>query len=317
MHSEARQRLLVIFPGALGDLICALPAIRVIVARHPGADFELMARPELARFAVGHLGAVRGHSLDRRVTSHLFAPSIGLEAAREFFGVFNYVYSFFASDNQDFRKRLTAASAGPIRFMPFRPFGDFHITTSYLREADDPAASDARAEELSRIEIPAGDLAVAHERLGAIGSKPGGFWLILPGSGSPSKNWPAESFIDLARLLGPEMPSIALLGPAEAGLERRFNDCGIRVLTGLDLGVLAALAQYSRGFIGNDSGVSHLAASAGASGIVLFGPTDPARWRPLGPVEVIRAEPLNELRPIEVARHIAAMTARGAFQLRA
>ncbi|HEY1852069.1 MAG TPA: glycosyltransferase family 9 protein, partial [Candidatus Binataceae bacterium] len=74
---------------------------------------------------------------------------------------------------------------------------------------------------------------------------------------------------------------------------------------------VAGLARLSRCFIGNDSGVSHLAAAAGASGISLFGATDPARWRPLGrgepgrwplgQVRVLRHEPLDSLMVDEVA----------------
>ena len=63
----------------------------------------------------------------------------------------------------------------------------------------------------------------------------------------------------------------------------------------LELSELAGIAREARCFIGNDSGVSHLAAAAGARGLVIFGPTDPERWRPLGDVKVIRKEPLEDL----------------------
>jgi heptosyltransferase-3 len=51
----------------------------------------------------------------------------------------------------------------------------------------------------------------------------------------------------------------------------------------------------SRCFIGNDSGVSHLAAAAGSRGLVIFGPTDPQRWRPIGDVKTIQKDPLQSL----------------------
>ena len=81
-RSRSRQpaRILVIFPGALGDLICIVPALREIARRHSCATLELMARAELARFATGRLGIGRGHSIDRREVAQLFTA--GAESIR-------------------------------------------------------------------------------------------------------------------------------------------------------------------------------------------------------------------------------------------
>jgi ADP-heptose:LPS heptosyltransferase len=302
-----KRRLLIMFPGALGDLICALPAIRTIADQHPGADLELMARAELARFAVSHLGAARGHSLDRRETGHLFEPSTDLSAARAFFSGFDHIYSFFATDNANFRARLKAAAGGPAAFMPFRPSGTGHVAVGYLREAGDAAASAGRAVALSRIAILPEDLAAGNARLDALGLRAGHFWLIFPGSGSLAKNWPAQYYADLADILGQKVPALVVLGPAEAGLKSLFDSRRITTLTDLELGTVAGLARLARGFVGNDSGVAHLAASAGAAGIVIFGPTDPMRWRPLGRVEVIRSDPLSAMLPATIASRGAAL----------
>ena len=77
------ERVLVIFPGALGDLICLGPALRALARRHHDATLELMAREELARFAVDRMGVARigitrtgiarSHSIDRREVAALFA----------------------------------------------------------------------------------------------------------------------------------------------------------------------------------------------------------------------------------------------------
>lgn len=48
------------------------------------------------------------------------------------------------------------------------------------------------------------------------------------------------------------------------------------------LELLAGLIAEAGLFVGNDSGVSHLAAAVGAKTLALFGPTNPALWRPLG-----------------------------------
>src|SRR5579871_298351 len=62
MSMEVTSPILVIFPGALGDLICLIPALRAIARRHREAPLEIMARAELVRFATGRLGLDGGRS---------------------------------------------------------------------------------------------------------------------------------------------------------------------------------------------------------------------------------------------------------------
>jgi heptosyltransferase-3 len=303
-----RDRLLVIFPGALGDLLCAVPAIRAIAQRHPEAGLELMARAELARFAVGRLGVVHAHSIDRRETGLLFVPSADLAPARAFFGSFDQIYSFFAADHTDFRASLTAVSDDTVTFIPFRPAGDGHISACYLRKAGVPASANHDVCALSRIEVLPEDLDTADRLLAAACLQSRGFLLILPGSGSPAKNWPSQHFADLAALLAPQLPSLVVIGPAEASLVSFFRTRGLTAVENLQLATVAGLARRARAFVGNDSGVSHLAASAGAPGLAIFGPTDPRRWRPLGRVEVLQRQPLNALPAEEVATTIISLS---------
>jgi ADP-heptose:LPS heptosyltransferase len=291
----SNRRVLVIFPGALGDLLCLVPAVRAIARRNPGATLELMARGELARFAVGRLGFARGHSIDRREVGDLFADERVSEETRAFFGAFDRVYSFFAADVPSFRRSLEHASAGRVSFYPFRPPGDGHVARCYLRAIGENDPSPLK----NRIELMPHDLESAARITTTLGFARHGFVLILPGSGSPKKNWPAANFAALAERAA--APSLVLLGPAEAGLKSFFESRGLAVVADLELDEVAGLAHLSRCFLGNDSGVSHLASASGGPGLVLFGPTDPSRWRPLGDVKVIRREPLDTLPVAEVA----------------
>lgn len=291
--------VLVIFPGALGDLICLVPTLRAIARRHPGAVLELMARAELARFATGRLGITHGHSIDRREIAQLFAAQGGPVAAeaRTFFGSFAQVYSFFAADDAHFRAALETATEGRANCFSFRPSGTGHVAAGYLREIGEEVADPLDCS----IELYREDLDVAEDRLAGLGLEAGRYMIMLPGSGSPAKNWPAENFIALAKTLASRIRSLVILGPAESTQETLFTASGLLTVAKVDLAEVAALARLSRGFIGNDSGVSHLAAAAGAPGLAIFGPTDPARWRPLGRTTVIRREPLSALMPDEVA----------------
>jgi heptosyltransferase-3 len=96
--------------------------------------------------------------------------------------------------------------------------------------------------------------------------------ILHPGSGGRAKIWPR--FAELARAL----PAAAiLLGPCENPL-----NTGNAVLENLSLADVAEQLRNCRVFIGNDSGITHIAAYWGTPTVALFGPTDPAVWGPLG-----------------------------------
>lgn len=303
------ERVLVIFPGALGDLICLGPALRALARRHHDATLELMAREELARFAVDRLGIARSHSralsgahsIDRREVAALFAEEPDLTEAARFFRPFTRIYSFFASDDAGFRRALEAAAApGDVSFHAFRPAAPGHVAAGYLDEIGERGEPPDVPLD-AHIEVLEDDIAEATQALARVGPGDTRVVLLFPGSGSPHKNWPAENFAALADALPPPLRALVMLGPAESTLEPLFIARGIARLRDQPLGMIAGLARLAAGFVGNDSGMSHLAAAAGAPGVAIFGPTDPDRWRPLGRVKVVRAPKLADLTPAEVA----------------
>lgn len=102
--------------------------------------------------------------------------------------------------------------------------------------------------------------------------------IIHPGSGGKAKNWPLANFVELAATLQAQGRRIAWsLGPAE-------EDWALpgQILPPESLVDRAARLAAARLYIGNDSGITHLAAAAGCPTIALFGPTNPAVWAPLG-----------------------------------
>jgi ADP-heptose:LPS heptosyltransferase len=297
----AVKRVLVVFPGALGDLICLLPALSEIGRRYRGASVELMARSELARLVVGRSVVGRGHSIDGREVSALFSES-SEESARGVFGGFERIYSFFAFDDARFRGRLVAATDAVVSFHRFRPGGGGHVSEGYLREIG--------AEEevvVGRLEPTSEDLAAVERVLARAGCDCSRLIVMFPGSGSAAKNWPAEKFAALASLLSNRASVAIILGPAEESIEPIFRESGATILKDLDLPTVAGIASIATAFVGNDSGVAHLAGAVGASGVVIFGPTDPLRWRPVGAgrIDVLRGEPVDSVGVGEVAAALA------------
>ena len=111
---------------------------------------------------------------------------------------------------------------------------------------------------------------------------PPGFLAIHQGSGSAAKNWSKERFLTLAQRLAGERRWLLVLGPAERETGVAPPPAAL-VARELPLRVLGAILSRAGLFVGNDSGITHLAAAAGAPTLALFGPTDPSVWAPLGP----------------------------------
>jgi ADP-heptose:LPS heptosyltransferase len=106
-----------------------------------------------------------------------------------------------------------------------------------------------------------------------------GSWLLVhPGSGAERKNW--RGFGDLARGCRARFGRrvVAVHGPVE---EQSEGNADI-VVRDLSLPQVAALLAVCPIYVGNDSGISHLAGVVGSCGVVLFGPSDPSTWAPRG-----------------------------------
>ncbi|QJA05783.1 glycosyltransferase family 9 protein [Thermosulfurimonas marina] len=127
------------------------------------------------------------------------------------------------------------------------------------------------------------------------------YLLVHPGSGGRSKCYPPQDLRQaLAELSG--LPVKVILGPAEEDLAPLFQEFN-PVLSRSMEEALSALSR-ARAFVGNDSGLTHLAAALGVPTLALFGPTDPALWAPFGGrVRVLC--PFEALTPQRLAREMA------------
>lgn len=148
---------------------------------------------------------------------------------------------------------------------------------------------------------------------------PGGPVVMHPGAGSPAKCWPVDCFLELAqRLRGRGENVEVLLGEVElekwpASRIEAFKEAGEVRTPGTLSELLDRLAGASA-FVGNDSGPGHLAGILGVPTISIFGPRDPQRWKPLGPI--VRAV-TGEWDQITVDKIYRAVRAPGAENERA
>ena len=121
------------------------------------------------------------------------------------------------------------------------------------------------------------------------------FALIHPAAAFATKQWAAEKFARVVEFLAERgISSVAIAAPNEqALLEQLRSQTSVNVVTfALSLPEVTALAARSRLFVGNDSGIAHIAAAVGTPSVVVFGSSNIAHWRPWnsGPAEVVFEE---------------------------
>lgn len=270
VRDESIERVVVIFPGALGDFLLALPALRLLRVRHQGARVTAVVGEGL-RDLIGIAGvADLTESLDAAGTSGLFAGS-GLPA---WLAHRPTVYSWLGAADDGVRARLDRAARHVRFFRIERGDGAVHAAVAYLHAVGGPAAMRAVGAG-ARLEAPSSEVA---ERLWR--DLDGPVLAMHPGAGGRAKRWDVAGFVQVAhwwRSTGGAVVEIA--GPAEAGEPPVLNAPEVR---DWPLPDLAAVLSRTQLYLGNDSGVSHLAGAVGARGVVVFGPTNARRWRPIG-----------------------------------
>ena len=265
---------LVFFPGALGDLLCFLPALLGLRARHRGT-LALVASPSLLDLLV--LPAVERVSIDRREVADLFSPAAPVAmATRAVFGGCARAYSWTGSGDAVFARRLADATGGLVSVFAFRGMLPGEHAAAYYARCVGVAPCKPSAEHIQQDDTWLGRLDETQRILVAQGGL-----VVHPGSGSRAKNWCGH--LELVRRWRRRHGQrvTVLCGPAEAHIGARVPPAA-HVLRGLSLAQVAALLRVAALYVGNDSGISHLAGVLGVRGAVLFGPSDPSVWAPPG-----------------------------------
>jgi heptosyltransferase-3 len=325
------NRILVIRGGAIGDFILTLPALRALREAYPDAHIEILGYKHIAVLAEDRFYAQAIRSIEYGPLSGFFATNSELSAELVgYFGTFDLVVSYLYDPDRIFESNLSRCGVenlvrGPAKIIDK---GD-HAARQLARPIEELGI---RVIDLAeKIFLSAKDRQFAREFLQS-SSQP--IVAIHPGSGSNTKNWPLRNWIELfsnnCRLLGGKdepgqmekrLSLVVVSGEADkaqiAQLEHAWKNRDVRFAKNLPLPHLAGVLEHTI-FIGHDSGISHLAAAAGAKSILLFGPTDPNVWAPRNENVQLVAAPSGRLDDLEIAPVQAALTTalRGPFQLR-
>lgn len=277
--------------GALGDVLLLRPALDGL--QRAGFDVTLLAPAGVAR-VLEQPGAVDVIDWESPAVSALFSEEG--EGVSPFADRLAAMTSALAiTDNPTLLAGLRARLAHVVALSP-RPGPGVHagqwIATgaALLGAAVGSAPPTLLAAPADRERAQA--LAVALKD---------GFVAVHPGSGAASKNWAPERFAQVVGGVASGEPVALVSGPADAAPAEALAAQLPRAVRfeNLPLGVLGALLSRASLYLGNDSGVSHLAAAFGAPTLALFGPTDPAVWAPLGSCVVTLRAPGTDLQALD------------------
>lgn len=278
-----KDETLIHHDGALGDVLLSLPCIHLI--RGCNHRIHFAGRPDIGRLLFGTGLVQEVSSAQGAFYASLYTDSPAPEAAA-FLSRFSRAFVFSAKSRPAVASHLQ------------RIITDVKVIITIPESAECRHAGEFRLQQLSgpqelHAHIPVPDIfrkAAMHMLQGMGYGGHGKIVAVHPGSGGRKKNWPLKNFLELGMklLVNKERSVIFLCGPAEdAGTKeevRRFSGQQERVilLDNADLTAVAAVLSLSELYIGNDSGISHLAAAVQTPSLVLFGPSDPRIWRPAG-----------------------------------
>jgi len=276
--------MLIWHQGALGDLLLAGPALAALNRHYAGARITALGHPErwgLLALSL-RLDEVWNSSEARWV--HLFSEGELPPPLRERLARFQLALIFGPHPQAILQDHLRLAGIPAVHWLPSFP------------EMDGEAVSALQARHFAALGLKY-DPAPYYPEMGLDpGAKspelpgPGPWMAVAPGSGSRRKNWPLAHYYEVSRALGWEhgLRVVWLAGPAEGEMLPYLSPLakaqGQLLLANRPLARIARVLLRCRLYIGNDSGLTHLAAAvAGPEVLALFGPTDPRVWAPLGP----------------------------------
>ena len=326
MTEQHAAGIVVVRGGALGDVLLGVPALQALRRHFRGQRLHLVAPQPQAALVVAVGAADSATGLDDTALVPLFLEGRPLDrvpAALRGPGL-AVVWLHGANVIAANLARLGAGRVLSGRALP-DPEGDVHAADwllSTLAPLGVPAAPGWDAAPWLALPETAREWATRW-RTAAAGDGP--FLVLHVGSGAARKNWPAASWAAAVRDVQARSGLVLVLvaGPADDQPLAAFQAAAAArsrqparpdlVLRTPDLSRLGAVLQQAAVYLGNDSGVTHLAAALGTPTVAVFGASDPKLWRPRGPRVRVLGAPGAWPEPDAVAAAARLLVAGGPY----
>lgn len=301
----------------MGDMVCATPALRAIRETWPDARLHLVTSPVNGAVVAHHPDLARVLTFSQKmwrrpwtlarfirdlrrprcelafilgsVSFSITSAAIALAGgARWIVGPDSRPYGW------DLSRRLFAVE------LPASPVVDRHAVLHNLAPLQ-AVGIDTR--DRSTVVVPsAAEREEARRVMADLGLRPG-FWALHPGAGKRQNIWPVARFAAVARRAAAAGHQVLVMrGPADAEVVREMfallaEGPGEQIVAAplLPVGACAALLEQADRYLGNDTGMMHVAGALQVPSVALFGPTDPDLWKPPSEAVVALRSPRQSL----------------------
>ncbi|HPO51854.1 MAG TPA: glycosyltransferase family 9 protein [bacterium] len=267
MSQDNHKNALVIRPGSLGDIIATIPVF--LSLKNASFNVFLVGKEKVNRY-LEHKGIIKkGIDFGDMKLSEYFSRTKKMEIPG--FPDFEFVLCYLEPECS-FCQNLTLTYGNRTIFHPVSEQIPCHISNFLL------------------IPLITKNIPVCYNYQ-SVNETPGNIFFIHPGSGSKRKNWPQENFAEVFKTMNKNFDCKILIGECEQEQKNFWiqNAGTHNIVEVQDVVSLAEVLEKGTYFVGNDSGVSHLAAFLGLQCFVIFGPTSPTIWAPRGEnVEIIK-----------------------------
>jgi ADP-heptose:LPS heptosyltransferase len=290
------KSILVLRPGAIGDALLTFPVLKALKTQNEGTHITLASNAQVLPLAQAFGVAEETFDFQEIKWSELFSSSgIRTSFMRDLLAQTDLVICWMRDPDGIIEHNLKMSGIKHCIIAPGRPSAGEHLhIVDYL------------ARTIGLPNVGAQFIAPSSGSLlnqSFIGTTTKRCIAIHPGSGAVKKCWPTSRFAEvIKRIWEKSYPVLLLAGPADT---ERVNDVlqhlsptpapgMFQLLTHAPLLEVAQHLHLCKCYLGNDSGITHLAAMLGVPTVAIFGPTDPTIWRPVGPFVKVLHEPRLE-----------------------
>jgi predicted lipopolysaccharide heptosyltransferase III len=289
---EAVKRVLVIRLRSIGDTVLATPSLFALKRFLPAAQIDILVEDWVAPLLADHPHVDNVITLERGGFMTRLGVARELRAER-----YDVVYNLHGGTTATFLARATGArhrvgfktyqyanlyttlAPSPLLLWGQQKTHSVEQQLALLGWTGVPVTDKPRTE----LGLSSSAVASVNQQLAAAGLSDRKIALIHPAAAFETKRWAVENFARIAEFVSERgLAPVAIAAPHEAQIVNELlGEASVNILS-LDLSLpeVTALAARSQLFVGNDSGIAHIASAVGTPSVVIFGSSNVVHWRP-------------------------------------